>query len=47
MDVSYPSGERGEGAGCVWEVGGREAGSMFVVFNVRQELEKSSHPDVF
>lgn len=35
----------GEGAGCAWGVG--EAGSMFVILNVRQKPEKSSHPDVF
>ena len=54
MDVSYCQEGEGRGWVCVWEaVGGvrgtwgREAASMFVILNVRQKPEKSSHPDVF
>lgn len=54
MDVSYRQEGEGRGWVCVWEaVGGArgtwglEAASVFVILNVRQKPEKSSHPDVF
>lgn len=54
MDVSYPQEGEGRGWVCIWEaVGGAqgtwglEAASVFVILNIRQKPEKSSHPDVF
>lgn len=38
--------ERGRGAACIGDAEGRESGPMFVILNVRQKPEKSSHPDV-